>query len=280
MYYVFSYKTGKEDSMDYQYKENSFGEIFSKGFGMFFDNFLPLIGIAFLMYLPVAVFDYLLTKESYRLLIIMQTTNQVPTSYLGILLLTIGVLIFETLLVSSVMTYYISNKAMGQEESFFNIIKKALKKFFPLLGLSIVSALLIMIGFILLVIPGIIIALSLSIVIQVMLLENLGIKDSIKRSRELTKGAKGRIFWVIFFLGVITGIISILVQKISVPIAQGTLSSGGLDTFILVLYCFAVIPSILSSALGACMTVSIYFSRRSEKDGLGLEQMISGYIRE
>lgn len=266
--------------MDYQYKENTFGEMFGKGFGMFFDNFLPLIGISVIMFVPLAFFEYLLTKESFKMTLILQSTGELPTSYLGTLFLSVGIIILETLLVSSVLTYYISNRVLHKEESFGSVLKRALKKIVPLLGLSIVASLMIMLGMLFLIIPGIIMALSLSIVVPVMLLEDKGIMDSIRRSRELTKGAKGRIFWVMFLQGVLIVILSLILQKIAMSIAGGMILSGGFDTFILILFLFSAVSSIIGSAFGGCMTLSVYFSRRSEKDGLDLEQAISGYIQE
>jgi glycerophosphoryl diester phosphodiesterase family protein len=55
------------------------------------------------------------------------------------------------------------------------------------------------IGFVLLIVPGIILGLMWALTIPVAVLEDTGLRDSVNRSAELTKGARGRVF-VIYIL--------------------------------------------------------------------------------
>ena len=261
--------------MNYEYTENNVGEMFSKGFGIFFDNFLPVIGISLLFYLPFAYFDYKLTVEGYQVIQYIKLFQKIPPSYFTLLLVTVVLFGFQTLLVSAVLTNYIGNKVLDRQESFLQLLLRSGKKIFPLIGLSIVSSIMISIGTLLLVVPGIIIALSLSIVIPVMLLENKGIMATIKKSRELTKGAKGKIFGVLFLQSVIVGGVNVISQIITTQMAS---QMTEISTLYLVLFLFSILSSILSSGISGCMILSIYFSRKTVKDGLLLEQTISEYI--
>jgi hypothetical protein len=71
------------------------------------------------------------------------------------------------------------------------------QRFFRLLGLGLVAGLFIVGGLILLIVPGIILITRYFFAPYVMIDENLGIRDSLKRSTELSEGMWGPIWSVI-----------------------------------------------------------------------------------
>lgn len=77
--------------------------------------------------------------------------------------------------------------------------------YLALATLGVVTSLGILAGFILLVIPGIILSLAWIVVTPVMVIERLGVMDSIRRSNSLTGNAKGPIFSLWVATGVIGG---------------------------------------------------------------------------
>src|SRR6266403_4211428 len=81
------------------------------------------------------------------------------------------------------------------------------------------------IGFILLIVPGIILALMWALTIPVAVLEDKGLRDSTSRSAELTKGSRGRIFMVYFLFLVLTYIVYIL-WEIPIFAAIGIFTRG------------------------------------------------------
>src|SRR5450631_3608948 len=67
-------------------------------------------------------------------------------------------------------------------------------------GLTIVMGMAVGLGFIFLIVPGVILALMWSLAVPVAVLEDKGVGDSLSRSSQLTKGNRGRIFviWLLF----------------------------------------------------------------------------------
>jgi len=80
-----------------------------------------------------------------------------------------------------------------------------------IIGLQILVAIIVTIGLIFLIIPGIILALVLAVSLPALLVENIGVFDSMSRSAELTKHNRMRILGVGLLLILIVFGIAILV---------------------------------------------------------------------
>lgn len=84
------------------------------------------------------------------------------------------------------------------------LLKSITPKLLPLLGLTIVVGILVSIGLVLFIIPGIILALIWFVAVPVLIIEDKGVFDSMSRSGELTKGNRWRIFglMLVVYVGV------------------------------------------------------------------------------
>lgn len=90
------------------------------------------------------------------------------------------------------------------------------KKFsLPLLGQLFVSGLIICVGFLLLIIPGIFAIMRLLMAPFVMVNENLGVMDSIKRSNQLAKANSGKV-WAVFGVSIVAALISGILSAVPV----------------------------------------------------------------
>jgi hypothetical protein len=76
----------------------------------------------------------------------------------------------------------------GQAKKADAFIKTGFKRAFPLLGLSIILSLMVIVGTVLLVVPGMLLFGWYSLAPYAMISENLGVFASLKRSKELSKG--------------------------------------------------------------------------------------------
>lgn len=112
-------------------------------------------------------------------------------------------------LIYALMTVIKTGDAPGVTESYrFGIMK------LPKLAASAaVAGLLQMLGFCLLIIPGVIIGLALELVYPIAVLENRSVSDTLRRSRDLTQGYRRDIF----FAGLV---LMVLVSFIDVPLSM------------------------------------------------------------
>lgn len=102
-----------------------------------------------------------------------------------------------------------------------------LTKLLSLLAVSIITGILIIVGLIAFIIPGIILAIMFSLVVPTIMIENKGALESLSRSRLLVSHRWLKTFGLLLLLYIIIGIVSALVSVISTPfgIASALVSS-------------------------------------------------------
>lgn len=122
--------------------------------------------------------------------------------------------ILSPFLLGTITTVF-GEQLFGRHLSWNQGLQKSIKKFIPLVLLLLLLNLVIGLGFILLIIPGIIAMCATTCAIPAMMLENLGPIEALKRSWSLTKNNRFQIFallclatlTMIFISGIPLGII-------------------------------------------------------------------------
>jgi hypothetical protein len=119
----------------------------------------------------------------------------------------------------------------------------------PLIGVGILAGIAIGIGFLLFVVPGLILLTIWAVIAPVIVVERKGVMDSFGRSRELVRGNGWQVFGVIFVVFLITGIVNAILGAI------GTSISDSVGMRIL----FNLIASTLTAPIAALAAATIYF---------------------
>jgi hypothetical protein len=135
-------------------------------------------------------------------------------------------------------------------------------------------------GFILLIIPGIILALMWALVIPVAVLEDTGLGDSISRSSELTKGSRLRILviYILYFFLVIT---ITWLWEIPMFAVIGVFARQGHNAAMVPLWSQIVIPicNFLSlSLVTPLITIALsltYYDQKVRKEAFDLQHMMA-----
>jgi len=214
--------------------------------GVISRNPVVFLGLSFLIVgLPNAVMT-LLQGSPEAVVSAFASPTAIITGGLGIFIfMFLSVLLQATLIVATL------NDLGKGEINLGDCIKRALRKLLPLIGLGFLMGLGIMLGLILLIVPGIILYLMWMIAAPVMMAEDKGIIDSLKRSSELTSGSK----WMLFLLVVIFFVIAAILGGI-----------GGLFsvTFSAIM---ALIVNTITGALQGAGIASIYVDLRTAKEG-------------
>jgi hypothetical protein len=141
-------------------------------------------------------------------------------------------------------------------------ISVGLGRFFPIIGLAIVMAILVGIGFVLLVIPGLILLTMWFVGTPVCVVERKGPLASLGRSSELTKGHRWKIFGLMLLLILISAVISPLIDVAFLAVA------GLAATFVV-----SLIWNALWGAFYAIAVVVAYHDLRAAKEGIDIEQI-------
>ena len=138
--------------------------------------------------------------------------------------------------------------------------KVGFQLFFQIIGTSILMTILVMIGFLLLVIPGIYLLLAFMLTFQVIVIERVAGLTALKRSRELAKQNLLRILAIYVVTIIIMSILGAAVGLVLAPIpVLGVVGS-------------ALVQAVMSAYMPAAFVV-LYFDIRCRKEAFDLEHL-------
>jgi hypothetical protein len=138
--------------------------------------------------------------------------------------------------------------------------KWGLKRFGSVLLVAVLVGLSVGIGFILLIIPGIIFLTFLSVSIPALVIENRRGTDAMKRSWNLVSGNFWHVLGVIVVAFLITAVVSSVLRSI-----------GGSNWF--VAWIFNAIAQIITAPFSALVSVLLYLDLRARKEALTADSL-------
>lgn len=110
----------------------------------------------------------------------------------------------------------------GARPNISECLTTGLRVFLPLLGLSILLGLAIAAGFVLLIVPGLMMLCAWCVAVPALVADRTGVLGAFSRSADLTRGSRWRIFGLLVIVFVIAMIIGAVVGALSVAAAFGT----------------------------------------------------------
>ncbi len=102
------------------------------------------------------------------------------------------------------ITHGVIQHLAGKPVSLGAMVATGLRRFFPLLAVGLLCYLMMAVGLVLLVVPGVFFATALTVAIPAVVVERPGVFGAIKRSFALTKGKRLTIFTAVLVLLVVT----------------------------------------------------------------------------
>ena len=236
----------------HQLRPLSLGEILDGALAIFRSNFITLVSIAIICQGIPAVMNTYVTLAGGLL----------EQPIIGIVAVVLGA--FGGLLAAGAIVHVISEAYLGHEETVGDALHFALSKIWQLFIAGLVKYLLLSIGFIFFVVPGIIIACGYAVVAQVVVLEELRAPtDALSRSWQLTKGFKGKAFGLglVVFVMIYIPIMVVGVFTVMIPAAQTILVAG------------AQLVSLVIYPVIACAFTLLYYDLRVRKEAFDLEHL-------
>jgi hypothetical protein len=143
-------------------------------------------------------------------------------------------------------------------------------KFLSLLWIAILASVVVIIGFVLLIIPGIYALVAVSVAVPVLMMEGVTGFSALGRSHALVRGR-----WWATLARELAGLLLIAVAAIVIGAITGALSSGlsvsNVTLFLFINAVLAAISAILTTPFVSAVTVVVYIDLRVRKDALDLE---------
>jgi hypothetical protein len=141
-------------------------------------------------------------------------------------------------------------------------MRAALGRWLPLIGLTICVGFGVAVGFILLIVPGVILMTMWYVANPACIVERLGVFASMARSSELTKGHRWAIFGVMILLAIASGVMAAVIKAVlDLTGSTGLVISGTLAW------------TALASAFGAIFVVVTYHDLRVAREGVDTRQI-------
>jgi uncharacterized membrane protein len=149
----------------------------------------------------------------------------------------------------------------GRRPSFGDCLSVGLRNILPLIGLSILMGLAIAAGFVLLIIPGVLMALAWSVAVPSLVVERTGVFGAFSRSADLTRNHRG----AIFLLSLAFAILSLIIGAV----AGAIMSFAGTAASVVIL---GIVRG-AETLIGAAGIAAVYSELRSIKEGVGPEHL-------
>ena len=143
----------------------------------------------------------------------------------------------------------------------------------PVFIIAMLSLLGMGLGFVLLVVPGIIVAVGWSVVVPVRVVERTGVKETFSRSWDLTKGHRWKIFWLVVMYAIVSYLCALLVAALAGISFMASARVLNNTPFIVMQWLLQVVLAVIT-AVGI---TAIYYELRTVKEGLGPQQLAAAF---
>ena len=235
----------------------SFGSILSRSFNVLIKNFVLFFFVSLILMLPLAYFGYSLGMQALEdpLNTEAMVANMVPYAIGTVLWMMVA-----GYLAQSFVTYGTIQNLRGQSMSASQAFARSISILVPAIIMGFVASIGILFGMLLLIVPGIILALMWYVAIPSMVVEKTGIFESLARSAQLTKGYKGNIFGLYIIILIIGSVISLILELLPI-------NSIGIAVIIEVIYqgAFTAFVSVVSAV--------VYHDLRIAHEGVDTNQI-------
>ena len=250
--------------MKYEIRKLSFVETWTEAISLYLDNFVPLFIIALICAFPVIMVSPPSQAQGAEI--------PLETAVLDLFIWFI-VLVGLSTLSAALLIEFISKKYLRQQQTPSQYIQNVLLYIFPIMGLAIIQAVVVTLGFMAMIIPGVYLALALSLAVEALIIERKGVIESMKRSFFLTRGKKLEIFFFTMVLTLVSFVLEKVLDFIFSVVDQSQMAVN-VETVNL------LFTQALLAPLTACIFILIYFNCRIEKERFDLEHMVEQFASD
>jgi hypothetical protein len=167
-------------------------------------------------------------------------------------------------LATGAITYGVFQQLRGQRASFGQCLAIGFRRMFPVLLVALCVGLAVALGFIALIVPGLILMTMYWVAIPVAVVERVGVNGSTTRSGFLTKGSRWKILGLALLLGLV---------QVGVGATVGFVA--GMTQSMLVLTAAVIVISVVGTAWQASAQAVSYYVLRSMKEMIDVDQIAS-----
>jgi hypothetical protein len=258
----------------------STGELLDRTFSLYRSRFVLFAGIVAVAHLALVLMQLVG--------LVLQPRPATPLGFSGASLLWLGLTVIVALAVAAASqgatVVAVSHVYLGRPITVAGALGRIRRQITPIAMTMIVVGLMAGLGFLLLIVPGIILSLMWALAVPVAVLEERTMMDAASRSSELTQGGRLRVLLVYGVFLLLTVLVTLL---FSVPLMIATIVSQGTATPAATSMPLQV-ANILVGFVTQCLTTPLmtiglsllYYDQRVRKEAFDLELMMSTIDRQ
>jgi hypothetical protein len=246
------------------------GRVIGETFGVLRRNFVTFLVLSLIMSgVPTALFVY--AQASMYGSAGAFNSDFVMWWLMGMLVFMITATVLQATLIHTTVQDLNGKKATVAES-----LAVGLRAFLPLIGLGILFSLGIMLGFLLLIVPGIMLLVAWFVAVPAFIADRTSITGAFGRSAQLTRGNRWRIFGLLVMIYVIILVLSLVVGAVT---GIGAINAGAdpaayrdLQTSPLAIAVNVISQTITGMITSAGVAV-LYVELRRAREGLGPQSL-------
>jgi hypothetical protein len=267
-----------------QFEPMGVGAILDRAFRIYRQNFVRFLAIVAIVEVPMMLVALLLTRVQVQAIStgeegqVLSSAVILPTAFAGLVIMLVAQSLCGAVLMKSVSASY-----LGEQVTIVEAYKMILPKLLTLIGASIVVGLVVGVGMLLCLVPGIIFALWYMLTTEVIVIEGTGAFKGMSRSKSLVSGNLGKIFLLGLVVGILTWIIASGFSYVGGLIAESAVQigdpqhieawRGSVMRAAVIRQFFMRVGRILVMPIPAAAYILLYYDLRIRKEGFDLEML-------
>ena len=249
-------------------RPRTLGEILSAAFEIYKANAAKLFVVVAVVVVPLSLIGALVSEAvasgSEETITVFGETQTISDRTVAAIVAGSIIAALVAVVISAVLQAAVMRAAalatIGDPVDVENSYRWGFKRFGSVILVALLVGIVVAVGFILLIIPGIIFLTLLSVSIPALVIENRRGTDAMKRSWDLASGNFWHVLGVIIVAALITGVVSSIIGSI-----------GGSNWF--VRWIFTAIAQIVTAPFSALVSVLLYLDLRARKEALTADSL-------
>jgi hypothetical protein len=239
------------------------GEILDVSFGLYRRHFSPLAIIA-LVCTGIPVLMNLYVEAAGGMLANLGLTAAYYVVFMAL-----------SAIATAATVFVVSDSYLGRPPEARDALKRAAPLLVRLLACSLLTAIVVGLGFLLFLLPGIVLLCGLLVAFPALVLEpDVTAMGALSRSWALTRGSRWRMFGLLVTLFILMYVPIVGLGAIAALLLPRAYVGGGLTSELVVLAVIGVVQLLLYPLLYCVLTVA-YYDLRIRKEGFDLEILAS-----
>jgi len=245
----------------------SIGRVFQRAFSTIGHNIVVVLGIAVVIgAVPSVLINYVMRSITGGNPATVATN---PSAFWGAAAVGWVVAVVIGAIVQGALTRATVSDNEGHRATFGECIAAAVRVLLPLIAIGLIFGIAVGFGFVLLIIPGVILMVMWSVAGPAVVVERDGVMRAFSRSSELTKGSR----WKIFGLFLVLLVIYIVIFALLAVVGLRMVSAGATEPFGLANMIGNAISAVVLNLLWGTIQPSLYLELRQAKEGGSLENL-------